>query len=345
MMIFLKLSIFCLISFTAPIWADGNGQCYEGVQNRRGNFWYVCRQGREVPVSCIGPDGRTQFGIGQTYRSEHFVLQCTQPEPNSIQLEPIACVSSNGHVISPGNLFTADQVFYFKCVREENSLHTKLAGCVGKLGELIPSGGLVRRGQFLFKCVITGTGIKLEAHACTYDDHQYSPGQDILTPAVWYRCEIEPNGGISIKLKGCVKQGRQHAVAERFNDGNFIFQCTLEDNRIYPKPVGCMERFRNGTLAEYDPGQKWLSELADYNRYLIECQRQGAWLKRVAVQCHYSTPDGYGYLEGGCFRKVGRKLIQCLSNAQQSPNVKIKIQEPWDQASEQRLYSSGLRSC
>jgi len=73
--------------------ATQESACYEGSQRRQGNFWYVCRGGREVPMSCVAPDGRTQFGVGSTFRTESFVLLCSQPSPNTIQMAPVACVS------------------------------------------------------------------------------------------------------------------------------------------------------------------------------------------------------------------------------------------------------------
>uniref|UniRef100_A0A915J2R9 Abnormal cell migration protein 18-like fibronectin type I domain-containing protein n=1 Tax=Romanomermis culicivorax TaxID=13658 RepID=A0A915J2R9_ROMCU len=324
-------------------------QCYEGAQTRQGSFWYVCRQGREVPISCVAPDGRTQFAIGQTFKTPNFLLQCSQPTPNGIQMAPVACITPAGQIVYPGNMFTPDQTFYFRCIQSENSLQTQLAGCVGPSQELVPDGGLLRRGQFLYKCQFTHNGIKLEAFACIFDNRQYYPDQDILTPAVWYRCETDGNGGIAIKLKGCIKQGQRQEVGKRFNDGVFAYICKLEDSRIYPQPVGCVERFYNGTMAEYDLGQKWLSEVTsfDYNRYVFECQKDGSWLRKNAVQCYYNTPEGAGYLRGGCMRKVGQRLVQCHGPTQQSPNVRMRIQEPYNDHSQLggSLTAEGLAFC
>jgi len=86
--------------------------------------------------------------------------------------------------------------------------------------------------------------------------------------------------------------------------------------------------------------------MPDTSQYLIECQKQGSWVKRVAVQCYYSRPEGQGYLSGGCARVVGRALIECYSpSGAGNPNVALHLTEPYDTSRPARPLGAGLRFC
>lgn len=183
-------------------------------------------------------------------------------------------------------------------------------------------------------------------YRCIFESRQYRVGQDIETSALWYRCEADPlNNGLGIKLKGCIRNGIKYEKGQRFQEGYFTFECRHQGNTIYPIGVACVERYPNGTVTEYAPGSRWLVGMADNNRYLIECRLEGLTIKRQAVSCFYNTTDGTGYLNGGCMRKVGPQIIQCMPSTQATPNVRIRITERPTQADEQRLFELGLRFC
>lgn len=336
--------MFVFIVFLCFISSIACQQCSEGMERKQGNFWYLCRNGREVPIACVASDG-SRIELGSTYRSETFVIQCSQPTPGTIQVEPVACVNQ-GFSVVPGAIFSNDQTFYYRCARKENMLHIELAGCVGATGELVENGGVVRRGTFVYRCVKTSTGISLEPEGCLFEGRQYNIGQDIDSQAVWYRCEAEPQrNSLGIKVKGCVYNGRKIATDQKFEEGYFMMQCRHQGNTIYPAYVSCVEKYPNGTVTEYPPGSRWLVGMVDHNRYLIECRLEGMIIKRQAIQCYYNTNEGNGYLNGGCMRRVGQQIIQCMPSTPQTPNVRIRITERPTPADEQRLSGLGLHFC
>lgn len=148
------LIFYCLIAIVI------GEQCNEGAQTRQGNFYYACQNGRDIPIACVASDGN-RIELGSSYQSDSFVIQCSQPNPGSIQVLPVACVNQ-GHVIVPGAIFSNDQTFYYRCKRTGNSLNIELAGCVGGDGELIENQGIVKRGSFVFRCIVTSTRIQME---------------------------------------------------------------------------------------------------------------------------------------------------------------------------------------
>jgi hypothetical protein len=324
--------------------AYGDDPCSEGFQTKKGDFWYVCQKGKQMPIACTNSDG-DRIDVGSSYQSEKFVFQCSSTG-SDIKLTPVACISQ-GRRVEVGDSFTTDQTQFFKCSKQsDGTLSLDSAGCVGSDGKSLKDGDTVIRGNTAFTCSSSKKGVTLVPKACVFESKQYPVDTVIESFGVWYKCE-KSSADLVVNLKGCIDNKTRYEIGKKWNDGYFVFECQKQAGSCLRVGVGCVERYPNGTVTEYKPGDKWLTAQSGdaSNRYLITCKKEGLTIKRQGIACFYQTKDGSGYLSGGCMKKVGSILIQCAAPTAEIANVRIRITENPTAADDKRLADAGMKYC
>jgi len=338
-----------LVLFTIIVIAGsslGDDPCTEGFQTQKGNFWYVCQSGKQVPIACNSADG-DRIDAGSSYQSDKFVFQC-DVTGQDIKLHPVACISQ-GQRVEIGSSFTTDQTQFFKCSKKpDGTLVIETAGCVGSDGNPLKDGDTVVRGNTVYTCTSGNSGVTLIPKLCIFEGKQYPIDGVIESFGVWYKCEKSPQGGdLTVNLKGCLDNKTRYEIDKKWNDGYFVFQCQSQAGSALRVGVGCVERYPNGTVTEYKPGDKWLTAQNGNasNRYLIACKKDGLSIHRQGIACYYDIPDGKGYLGPGCMKKVGILTIQCAAPTSNIANVRIRITENATAADEKRFQDLGQKYC
>lgn len=312
---------------------------------KKDDFWYVCEKGKQKPIACINSDG-DRIDAGSSYQSDKYVFQC-ESSGSDIKLNPVACISQ-GRRVEIGDSFTNDQTQFFKCVKKDDGkLSIESAGCVGSDGKSLKDGESVTRGNTVYTCSSSKSGVTLVPKSCLFEGKEYAVDKVIESFGVWYKCEKSSQGDLAVNLKGCMENKTTYEVGKKWNDGYFVFQCQKQAGSALRVGVGCVEKSPNGTIVEFKPGDKWLTNSGNVsNRYLITCKKDGPLtIKRQGIACFYNITDGTGYLSGGCMKKVGFQIIQCAPPTQNIANVRIRITENPTPADETRLLSSGMKYC
>lgn len=332
--------VFLFLSFLAVASAQNVCQM-EGFEQKKDNMWQLCSGGKWKPVACISKtDDRVDEG--SSFQDTDYIYTCSKSPENAdaLRLVGVACFN-NGVLVEPDQIFYKNNAELWRCAKVGADLKAQPAGCIDKDGQPMQDGARTVRDNVAFTC----QNSQLTPTACVFGNDEYRPGSDAVVSTIFYRCEKDSKGQLALKLKGCIENSTKFEIGQRFKDFWFLYECQNLGGTALRVGVGCVERYPNGTVAEYKPDDKWFVGSGDYNRYQITCKREGLTIRRKGIACYFKTRDGEGLLSGGCMRKVGFQVIQCTAPTPATPNVRIRITENPTDADWTRLRGTGLKEC
>jgi len=325
--------IWILFTLIASVYGQ---QCTEGQETRRGNAYYVCRSGFQVPVACSTVDG-IRVELNANYQTSTFLFTCQQQNPQTYNLIPTACIR-HGQVVNLGST-AADQNFWHTCMREGENILMKISGCVGEHGDRVGPNGIVVRSSFLFRCSFQGNNVALEPYGCIVDGSHYPAGPAIISQNFWYQCNVLPGGGgMELKLSGCVENGQKLGNGSTVVKGSFIFRCDISANQARFAAVGCLD----------DSGSHHM--IGDQFRegsgpvvYVFECKREQNKIFKQIRQCYYQGADGQGPVDPNCFVRFGNTLVKCVQR--DGGRISAELNYNANDETVRQATNAGFRRC